>query len=222
MTQIFKVSNMVLVFDLDDTLYKELDYKISGMTKVCSEIERLYGIPCHAEFEKIKYSQSSDLLGDLCSRLQLPLSIKESLLWIYRLHYPEIKLSPDVIRLLQELKRSCRLVILTDGRSITQRLKLSALGLSDIPVYISEEYQSEKPALLRFDAIMHDIPGSRYIYVGDNIAKDFIAPNSLGWKTIGLRDDGMNTHSQALDEIPLNYMPDVWVNSLTDIVNHLC
>ena len=30
------------------------------------------------------------------------------------------------------------------------------------------------------------IPSNKYIYVGDNVDKDFIAPNELGWLSIGL------------------------------------
>lgn len=35
-----------------------------------------------------------------------------------------------------------------------------------------------------------------FIYVGDNVKKDFITPNALGWKTICIKDDGRNIHSK--------------------------
>ena len=32
-----------------------------------------------------------------------------------------------------------------------------------------------------------EVGAEEYWYVGDNPAKDFVAPNSLGWKTIGVK-----------------------------------
>lgn len=35
-----------------------------------------------------------------------------------------------------------------------------------------------------------------FYYIGDNLRKDFVAPNKLGWQTICLLDNGENIHSQ--------------------------
>ena len=79
---------------------------------------------------------------------------KESLLWAYRLHDPNIKLSDDIEETLSLLKKKkAKIIILTDGRSITQRLKINALGLNHLPNYISEDFNSEKPSPLEPDAI---------------------------------------------------------------------
>ena len=37
-----KKKNIAAVFDLDDTLYKESDYKKSGIEYVCKKIETIY------------------------------------------------------------------------------------------------------------------------------------------------------------------------------------
>ena len=53
---------------------------------------------------------------------------------IYRLHVPNIKVPNGVIDLIKNLKNSkAQLVILTDGRAITQRLKLDSIGLNNLP-----------------------------------------------------------------------------------------
>ncbi len=155
--------------------------------------------------------------------LDLPESVKESLLWMYRLHQPQIVLQPMVSELVAQVSDMVKQVMmLTDGRSITQRMKLDALGLLKYPAYISEDYSSVKPNIERFEKIMLDFDVLNYAYIADNPAKDFVGPNSLGWRTIGLRDSGRNVHSQVIDGLKDTYLPDVWVDELAEIVDHLC
>jgi putative hydrolase of the HAD superfamily len=119
-------------------------------------------------------------------------------------------------------KRARALVILTDGRSVTQRLKLRALGLAHLPVYISEEFVSEKPEALRFERIMRDFPAHAYVYVADNPAKDFLAPNALAWKTVGVRGDARNVHAQDATRLSAENVPRVWIDDLADLLESLC
>jgi putative hydrolase of the HAD superfamily len=112
------------------------------------------------------------------------------------------------------------LAILTDGRSITQRLKLRSLGLQELPAFVSEDFGSEKPEPLRYQRIMEQWPGNRYCYVGDNPHKDFLAPNSLGWTTICLRDDGRNIHPQRVPTTS-GHAPHHWLDQLEQITDLL-
>ncbi len=212
----------VVVLDLDDTLYSEVDYHASGLNEVCRWIERFYGRSLAADLHTIKSTGEKDLLAGLCRAAGLPLSVKDSLLWVYRLHEPNIQLTPLVLDVLARLRTKCRLVILTDGRSVSQRQKIKALGLSKFPLYISEEYGADKPSPLRFELIMQHMPAVRYFYVGDNPKKDFIAPNALGWTTLGLRDNGRNIHSQNLDGLKPEYLPQAWIISFDEILNYVC
>lgn len=212
-----KPLEMVVVFDLDDTLYKEIDYQISGFNAVCTWINDVYGFTLWSELEKLIQLKVQDVLGGLCDAAGLQPSVKETLLWVYRLHQPLIQLSPGVDAFLNELETNCQAAILTDGRSVSQRLKLKSLGLSHLPVYISEDYGSEKPAPDRFKFIMREMPAMRYIYVGDNLKKDFLAPNELGWISICLRDNGKNIHKQMLGEELNNHMPKFWVNNFFEL-----
>jgi putative hydrolase of the HAD superfamily len=152
--------------------------------------------------------------------IKLPLSVKESLLWIYRLHQPKISLDKSTKASINKLQQVAKLVILTDGRSISQRQKIKSLELDHLPVYISEEYQSEHPDLLRFNLIMKDFPSKKYSYVGDNPRKDFIAPNKLNWNTIGLRGDGYNIHSQD-SYVTQDASPKFWINNLEELLHIL-
>lgn len=40
-----------------------------------------------------------------------------------------------------------------------------------------------------------------FMIIGNNVIRDFVAPNQLGWTTICLRDDGRNIHKQ----IPISH-----------------
>lgn len=42
-------------------------------------------------------------------------------------------------------------------------------------------------------------PHLTYMCVSDNLKKDFIAPNALGWETVCPLDDGRNIHKQDFD-----------------------
>lgn len=215
------LSQTVVVLDLDDTIYKEADYHASGLREVCNWVEALYGKSVADELGRLQQQGERDLLGCVCQLAGLPPMVKDSLLWIYRLHLPSIRLSESVCNLVQQLEAMCTVAILTDGRSISQRQKLKALGLSHLPVYISEEYGSVKPEALRYELIMRDYPAQAYVYVADNPRKDFVAPNALNWKTIGLKGDERNIHSQDCDALPVQNLPHKWIDTLDDLLEVL-
>ena len=71
--------------------------------------------------------------------------------------------------------------LITDGRSLTQRLKIQALGLTDLfdDILISEAMQSEKPDDKRFVFLQNKYPAAkRFIYIGDNIKKILSHPTN--------------------------------------------
>jgi len=216
------LSNWVVVFDLDDTLYYEDDYNYSGIVAVADQIEMLYGVNLKGQLLAVR-SENGDVWGKACELLSLPDSVKESFHWMYRLHRPEIILSSDVSNVVADLvENTNQIVILTDGRSVSQRLKLEQLGLLSLPCYISEEYSSNKLDSLRFQKIMVDFSSEHYVYVGDNPAKDFVAPRQLGWKTICLRDHGRNIHNQSLAGLSDEQQPELFVDSLSEVFDLLC
>lgn len=211
------------VFDLDDTLYKEVDFLKSGLLSVAARIKELYGKDISVDVMKWYLKGEKDIFLKVCRILNLPNNVKESLLWYYRLHIPDISLSEDTLDVLRWLQESSQgLAILTDGRSITQRAKLLQLGLGHLPAYISEEYSSEKPETLRFECIMNAHPASNYIYIGDNPKKDFFAPNKLGWQTIGLIADERNIHSQDVSGLSEDHLPDVWIEKFSQLKSCIC
>jgi putative hydrolase of the HAD superfamily len=144
--------------------------------------------------------------------LSLPYACKDSLLWSYRLHVPNINLSPDIKLLLEKIKSAkIKTSIITDGRSLTQRLKINKLKLENIPFFISEEYGSEKPNPYRFNLIMKKWPNKNYVYVADNPLKDFQAPMELGWFCIGA--DWFNNKIYKNFSTMKTIQPHIWLDN---------
>jgi putative hydrolase of the HAD superfamily len=213
----------VVVFDLDDTLYPEADYVDSGVRYVCAQINSLCGIDCYEAIKAQRLRDAKlDWLSLACELTGLKPSVKESLLWMYRLHAPDIRLSDNCSVSLEKIKSAALAVaVLTDGRAVTQKLKLASLGLSHWPAYVSEDYGSAKPDPDRFQAIQKDFPADQYVYVADNVQKDFLGCNPLGWLGIGMRGNDRNIYSQWIQGLPEVALPDCWVNSWEELTELL-
>ena len=92
------------------------------------------------------------------------------------------------------------LVLLSDGRSETQRRKIEALGIKDAfqAILISDETGVDKYNRAAFEQASARIPDAAGpAYFGDNPAKDVTEPLSLGWLVFLMTDRGDNVHSQA-------------------------
>lgn len=207
------LANTVLVFDLDDTLYPEIDYVRSGMTYVCDRLIETLGVDLHEALGQAVAAGERNWIGFLARESSLPASAVSSLLWIYRLHPPTLTLAPDCASLLDHLKHAgAPVLVLTDGRSITQRLKLKALGLSHLPTLISEDWGgADKRNPTRFREVMARFPNKAWLYVGDNPAKDFIVPRALGWRTVGVKTGEHGIHQPRFLDESLQHPPEVWL-----------
>lgn len=209
----------VVVFDLDDTLYPEADYVTSGFRYVGELVERLYGTAFVEPLLAAWRAGSADPIGEVLRESGLPPGLKDNLIAAYRYHRPSISPSPGAFELIQRCRqRGCPLYLISDGRGLTQRLKLDALGLTQAfdAVFISEEVGAGKPDARSFQEIMARGPerGS-WVYVGDNPAKDFVAPNALGWSTIGVRQAAARVH--PIDRIACE--PTFWVDELAELLH---
>lgn len=166
-----------VVFDLDDTLYSEKDYVRSGF---------MAAAPDH--FDELWQAFSE---GKPAFDAVLP-ERKEQALVIYRNHKPSIELYPGVRDMLLRIKASGRkLGVITDGRPEGQRAKIEALGLTELAdeIIITDELggtEFRKPCDKAFRVMQGKLatPFEKMVYVGDNISKDFIAPEQLGMQSI--------------------------------------
>lgn len=202
-----------VAFDMDDTLYDELDYYKSGLTAVSSAIAGDNELDDRIVFEtiwrvfmqgnhKTTFNETFDILAIAYDSDDI-----KKLVDVLRCHPPQITLPVDSRALLEELKESYKLALVTDGFLPAQKLKVQALEIEkyfDCTVF-TEELGREfwKPSTVAFEKMLKELAlrPEQCVYVGDNLTKDFIAPNKLGFRSIQLaRPNGLHT-SPAPEEL---------------------
>jgi putative hydrolase of the HAD superfamily len=138
------------------------------------------------------------------------------LVGIYRRHEPRLRLPRGSRSLLEGLRGSWRLGILTNGLPSVQRAKVKALGvemLVDAVVYAEEHGAgSGKPDPQAFVEVLArlETPADRAVIVGDDPACDVTGGRRLGMRTVWLergRRGGVPGPSAdaivgSLDEVP--------------------
>ena len=184
-----------VIFDLDDTLYSEREYVQSGYKAVSDYLGGGYEEKLWSFFVSGKAS-IDEVLKELGRENE-----KTEVLNIYRFHKPNIHPYPGVVEMIEDLRaKGIKVGIITDGRPEGQRNKLKALGLDIEDVIITDELggiQFRKPCDIAFRimATRWRINPADIVYIGDNPAKDFQAPQQLGMKSIYFRNDlGLYSH----------------------------
>jgi putative hydrolase of the HAD superfamily len=206
------MQRIVVCFDLDDTLYKEIDYLASAYGEIATSVGHPEMVPQMVKW----YQDGENVFQKLNEYLGADIPIADYLKK-YRAHYPTISLTAGVEDTLNELKnRGVVLGIITDGRSVSQRNKIKALGLErwfdNENIIISEESGSEKTDERNFRFFQDKYPDSSFVYVGDNPEKDFVVPNRMGWQTVMIKDDGRNIHKQGA--APTEYLPQLTITNI--------
>jgi putative hydrolase of the HAD superfamily len=193
--------NTFFIFDLDDTLYPEIDFVKSGFKSIAAKLAPLTGADLYAamwlryQAKENVFQWIIDQYGSSVPEINMNWLLKE-----YREHLPEIILRRGVSSVLHALAaHSIPAGLLTDGRSITQRNKLKALHIENhfSDIIISEEFGSEKPDERNYLYFLNKYPGFEFYVVGDNTTKDFVVPGRLGWCTICIKNNGTHIHQQT-------------------------
>jgi putative hydrolase of the HAD superfamily len=222
--------NVVVIFDLDDTLYHEIDYLKSAYKEISKLLYGVQKLDLSEEeiFNKMIscYNNGGNVFSEIITVCETRNYSVSDLIQLYRNHLPTISLAPEVENLLNLFKESnVQMGLITDGRSIQQRAKINALGLQKYlsHIIISEEFGSEKPNMKNYKSCI-DFYNSKenvFYYVGDNINKDFITPNQLGWTSVCLINNGFNIHDQDID-VELEYKPTLEICKLGDLKDIIC
>ncbi|MDE6496611.1 MAG: HAD family hydrolase, partial [Duncaniella sp.] len=112
----------MILFDLDDTLYPEIDYVQSAYRAIAARwgvelLPMMLAAPTTAEaFDLVTATRPEVSIADVIT--------------LYRNHRPSIRLPWQSLYTLALLRNTGeRIGIITDGRSLTQRNKIEALGL---------------------------------------------------------------------------------------------
>lgn len=200
----YNYHGVVVVMDLDDTLFRERDFCRSGFNwienKICRELGKEFmGLSKRMETRLRKRENYFELLEEILKYKLIDRFGDENILKDYmaevvggyRSHTPDfLNLANGVRGVMDELQRlGVVMAIITDGRGVTQTSKIRSLGLdrylSPENIYISEMRGVDKSCPDSFQDIVRRYPEAKgFIYVGDNERKDFMMPNLLGWKTL--------------------------------------
>ncbi|MCP4608688.1 MAG: HAD family hydrolase [Planctomycetes bacterium] len=188
-----------VVFDLDDTLYDEIEYCKSGFAataeflansteSVTAEIERISS----AFWEQFNTGNRTKTFNAALDKLDITYDdeLILQLIEVYRRHKPKITLPSDSRDALQKLSTKYTLALLTDGFLPAQQYKVQALGIEKYFKFIvyTEQLGREfwKPSPVGFEKILQslEVRPENTVYIADNEKKDFIAPNKLGFASI--------------------------------------
>lgn len=174
---------MVIVFDLDDTLYDEIDFVKSGFKEVSKYL--CNGVFYDFMFDDFLKNGSGRVFNNLIQNFNLDIPIQK-LIEIYRFHQPNITIPKESLELL-EFCKEYNTALISDGYYLMQQNKYRVLKLDsyiEFPVF-TDFYHTKKPELKPFELVMNKFKNEKdFIYISDNPKKDFIAPNKLNWKSI--------------------------------------
>jgi putative hydrolase of the HAD superfamily len=185
---------MILVFDLDDTLYEEITFVRSAFEAVSkylaskfqlnpTEIERKL---LHVMEEKGRGAVFNDVLKEY--GIYNKAEVKKCLS-VYRTSSPNIELNEDALRCLKRFEALPKYLV-TDGNKRVQTAKIEALNLKrhfkkTIPSH-TFGIKHAKPSTYIFHKILEWEQGSPgdLVYIGDNPNKDFVNLKKEGFKTV--------------------------------------
>ena len=122
-----------LLIDLDDTLFLEHTYVLSGINAVVDFVCKTHlpknqsdTLKLNLQYQFLKFGRIN-LFNDIVEMVD-NLEIDE-VVSVYRNHKPEISLMTGVREVLEQLSQSYQLALVTDGNSGVQRNKIEALDI---------------------------------------------------------------------------------------------
>lgn len=110
-------------------------------------------------------------------------------------------LLPHALEVCRELAKDCRLYIVTNGVSETQRRRIDASPLAELlsGIFISEEAGFPKPDVRYFDYVFSRIPGverREILLVGDSLTSDMQGAENAGLDSCWFNPAGQKRPSQ--------------------------
>jgi len=215
---------LILVFDLDDTLYDETTFVKSGFKAVARYLNADFGLSENVinsqlikEFEKGRGEIFDNVLKEhnLYSKSKV-----KSCISVYRGHKPAISLSKEGKACIERFKKYSKYIV-TDGNKVVQYNKIKALGIETKfkKCFITYRYgrAHSKPSPYCFNLICkkEKVGPSQVVYIGDNVSKDFVGIKPLGFRTIQVMT-GQYTHYKKEDK----FLADFKIKSLDELTEN--
>ena len=185
---------MILVFDLDDTLYDESTFVFSGFKAVARHLAEKFNLDFDQILMKLKDILDIQGRGAIFDTLLCELGLFDSDLLsncvsVYQGHTPTIEPYFDSVATL-ELYQDTPKYLVTDGNPGVQAKKVEALDLAKYfqGIYYTGTFGIEfaKPSVSCFEMIcnLEKVSFSDIMYVGDDPAKDFVNLRTHGAITV--------------------------------------
>ncbi len=199
-----------VVFDLDDTLYPERDFAIAGFRAASRWAEAELGVSdLTAEMTAMLDSGTLGQLFPTVLARHAPIHTPQQL-EAFREAYRRcdglaLSLFEDAVAALDHYQRQGPIGLITDGTHHVQARKVAALGVEDrfarivFTDALGPDRAYFKPHPRPFEEMVAALgaPGDRFVYVGDNPAKDFVSPNAMGWTSVLVHRDHPRIHDVA-------------------------
>ncbi|OOR22363.1 HAD family hydrolase [Bacillus cereus] len=191
-----------IVFDMDDTLYKEKDYVVSGFKAVDDWIKENYGEIgfYNIAIRLFNSGERKFVFNKTLEKLDIDYDEKliSNLIEQYRFHKPDIQLLEEADWVLNNLVNTVKIGLISDGYLVAQERKINALNLKERvhSIILTDKLGKEcwKPSKIPYEKISKElqVPHQQCVYIGDNLSKDFITAKKLKWLTIHInREDGI-------------------------------
>ncbi|MFJ7680013.1 HAD family hydrolase [Peribacillus sp. NPDC097198] len=216
-----------IIFDMDDTLYEEREYVLSGFFAIDNYLNQ---INIDGFYKKAVRLFDRGVRGTIINDVLESMGILYSenfilfLVELYRNHIPKITLLDDAKVVIETLRPKYKLGLLTDGYIKTQQNKVKALGVDgyfDIMIY-SDSFGREhwKPSPTPYLELMKKFQceGPELIYIGDNPMKDFITAKKLDWMTVKIERETGEYKDTLISE---EYKADYTINTLYELLELL-
>ena len=210
---------MILAFDLDDTLYSEHSFVLSGFKKVAHIIASSSGASEALVLQELiselhKNGRGKIFDSVLSNHHVFSQGLLEECIFEYQNHRPDIVLFPGALEVLGDNKNMPKYLV-TDGNPITQNNKVDVLG---IRIFFSEVFTTwslgqefAKPSLRVFQEILRreNSTFEKLVYVADDPNKDFVALNKAGAITVRVLTGRFSSLQPAVEFDAKFTIPDI-------------
>lgn len=181
-----------LIFDLDDTLYLEQEYVLSGFVAVANFLAIKFQLNRDELYQFLEDTFLAQGRGRIFNLLlekflseKNTMELVHRLVGVYRKHLPSIHIEPDILTSLSYLKsKKLKLGLLTDGLPLMQKNKVTSLGLDKVfdSIVYSWEANNPKPSIEGINLILDALrlKAHEAIYIGDNPEHDVTPAKKLG------------------------------------------
>ena len=184
----------LILFDLDDTLYNYNEYVKSGFKAVTSYAVEKYGINPDDFYAFLnilhKKYKEKEIFSHVINYFSLDPSTIIEFISVFRTHKPNINLFKGYREILENLKTTYKLALLTDGDVEVQNKKIDALRIRKIfnKIFFTEKFPSnkQKPSPFCFTIIadVFKVRPNEIVYIADNPFLDFIGAKKAGVYTL--------------------------------------